>query len=813
MPALKAVFVRIKILTYRLICLPIIYYMKLELFKRFNSLTVLAVSLAVLGTGCSKVEDLYKGADDEGEGLLSGVEVSANFKWATSKTIDVRLAVDDQYNGQFYYKLELFDLEPHAPGASLLGAGLARKGQDLVTKITIPEGLSHIYVQETTPQGIVSYSMLEVGGKASVASSKSASTSKFAGTSLQGLNKMSSTSTSTYSTPVDAPKVPTNAVELEGKNDVKHADVSANKNFVIRKGKTFTGDIALNAGVSGITVYVEGVWNPKGGTVVLGAGNTINVLPGTKFELKKLSMPSTNIKFANFGTSSFDDFEANSKSDISNHGTLSIANTFDIPSDTKFENTGVLSTKNMKINSGGEFVNIGTATLTGILDMPANSTYTNEGKAKVTNFKGNSTAVITNNGELIIEDAQIANTTWFVNCRTIIGKMNLNGTVFNIATGGRLDVDDVKVGGSKFNLANGAILDVVDKMEFTSNSSTVTALGDVAVARFGKVDISGWNGVVYEGRLTVASKEHTQNEKDKLRYTAGDQVKMVKYNAISVTIAGTECNGGGFNYTPTTPPEDQKLTEVVLGTYSYAFEDNWPSQGDYDMNDLVVDVQIVKYQNKANKVEKIVLKNKIRSVGASKRLAAAFQLDNVLAATVKSVTYSNRDVVGKVLPLTSTGVEDGQAKAVVTLVDDAHKAFGRTDNSFVFTEDGSIQPLATEITIEFTTALENFNYTDLNAFIVNFAQNQGGRNEVHLVGFNATDKINKSLVQREQEAGGALSSGDPFKTKGNYPFAMSFPLSFKYPLEGQDITKVYPDFEEWVKSVGASSQFWYNNKK
>ncbi len=782
--------------------------MKIEFFKKISLFAVMSASVAFLSVSCSKVDDLYKSSGPEGEGLLSDVDVSASFDWSTSKVLDVRLAVDDKFNGQYLYKLEIFDREPESLGATLLGAGSAKQGQDFLTKIAVPAGLAYIYVQETTPTGEKSYSMIEVAGKQSVVrSGKSAAVSKVAGVAKFANNKSYSRSSN-----VVVPQVPTNAVEIEGKKMISYADVSVNKNYVIRKGKFFNGDIALNAGVQGITVYVEGTWNHPESTLTLGAGNTIIVLPEAVFNVQNFLLPSTAIRFANYGTSKFNSFSASSQSNISNHGELTIANAFDIPSQSIVENTGVLKAKDMKINSEGQFVNKGEVTLTGMLDMPSGSIFTNKSKANIVNFQGNSSAVITNNGELRIEDAKITNTTWFVNCRTFIDNMNLNGAVFNIATGGRLDVEEFKSGGSTFNLANGAILDVTDKAEFTSNSSTVSALGDVAVARFAKVNLDGWNSVVYKGNLTVATNNHPTNGQYETKYTAEQFVKIVKYKEITVTIIGTECNGGGFNYKPTNPPIDQKPEAIELGTFSYAFEDNWPSKGDYDMNDLVVNIQIVKYQDKDNKVEKVVLKNKIRAVGASKRLAAAVQLDNVLAGAVKSVTYSKADLVNTVLPLGSNGVEQGQSKAIVTIVDDAHKAFGRTDNSFIYTHNGTTPPLETEITIVFNTPLDNFTYNDLNVFIINFAQMAGGRHEVHMVGYSPTDKVNAEVIRREQKDG-MLSVSDPFKTKRNYPFALRFPVEFQYPLEGQSIKKAYPLFTDWVKSAGQSNQFWYNRTK
>src|SRR5690606_37614643 len=262
-----------------------------------------------------------------------------------------------------------------------------------------------------------------------------------------------------------------------------------------------------------------------------------------------------------------------------------------------------------------------------------------------------------------------------------------------------------------------------------------------------------------------ACSDHTANEQHSTRYTITSPARIVNYDQSTVVIAATDCNAGGNNDAGAgTDPDDQTAPEVSLGTYSYAFEDNWPSFGDYDMNDFVVDMEITKFQNTENKVTKVSLKTKLRSVGAAKRLAAAIQLDDVLANNVKAVTYSNSDIVGNNFQLSSNGTESGQTYAVLPITSDAHKAFGLSEVEFISTKNGKFAPVEVTITTEFNVPLDNFTYENLNVFIINFMQNQAGRNEVHLAGYSATDKINVSLVNAEVNSGLLFSAAQPFKS-------------------------------------------------
>lgn len=787
--------------------------------KLFNSLLLVAAGFMFTATSCNKVEDLYSKPDGEKTQLLPNSSISSDFNWATTKTVSVKIAVNDQYEGKYFYKLELFDREPTDDGAKLLAAGVAKKGKDLNTVLSIPSSLEYIYVQTTNPNGYKSSSMLQVENGIIVNNSIIANTASISQPSIKLLASTNGlASSNTQPTP---PSVPANAVALEGSKNLEWNDVNANKNFVIKSGKTFTGSAALNNGVQGVTVYVQGTWErSKNQDITIGAGNKVIVLPGGEIKSDEITMPSTNITFTNYGKVSLNRLTANSSAIVTNHGVLNLVESFNIPSSTTFLNTGTYSAKDMSINSNGQLYNEGTIVLSGTLNIPSEAKVLNTGVATFNVVKGNtSTGSLTNQGTLTVKDLDFTNTVLNVNCLTTIEKMSINGSAINITDGARLNVTNIDIsGGATFNLASNAVLDVKTEAKFNTNLNKIIASGTKsALARIKKVTfVSNGPSIEYIGsNLLVATDVHPFNPQNNPSYKIliGAQLVRNNYAANNVVIEGTTCNAGGFNTPPTAPPVDQTPKDIVLGTYSYAFEDNWPStnKGDYDMNDFVVDIQITKVQNTDNKVEKVILKNKIRAIGASKRLAAAIQLDNVLASAVKSVNYSNASLKGNVIPLTSAGIESGQSKAIVTIVDDGHAAFN-SNGQFVFTHNNTYSPIETVITIEFNTPLDNFTHSDLNPFIINFMQANAGRNEVHLVGYKATDKINRSLVSYEQGANGELSSTDPFKTKGNEPFALSIPESFNYPFESVRITTSYPDFMNWVLSGGTTHQTWYTNK-
>lgn len=744
------------------------------ILKHFNPIAFVLAGLVFVNTSCSKVNDLYnKPETGETGGLIPGAKISGNFGWNTTQTIDVRLSVNDQFEGKYTYKLAIYDRVPDAEGANLLGAGLAKRGQDLVTKITIPTGVDFVYVQQTSPTDEVTYSMVEVKANG-IHNTIGTEINKVATINGRGMSSFSSTGTMRIAS-IAAPSVPAGATPLKGNANI----VEGAKVYVINKGDKYTA--AFGANVTGATVYVEGVWDNR--DFFVPAGNTVIVLPDATVTGHNLQFSGNDANFTNYGNVKFWELNILSKSLVTNYGTLVVDNTF-------------------VINSNGTFVNNGTANIHMIT--------------------GKGVGTVTNNGQLVSKKIKLSDDIVMnVNCHTVVSEqMEVDGSQVIIHEGARLDIQllDVSKGG-RYILNEGAMLDVKKKIHFSSDKiNVITAAPGVqnALLRTGGITLGYDLAVKYQGNLQVAVDKHPVNQANgRPVYAAESTVTFVAYSKPTVTIAASSCNEGGINPGTTNPPGDQKLEEVVLGTFSYAFEDNWPTKDnyDYDMNDFVVDVQVVKYQTKDNKVTKVVLKNKIRAIGASRRLAAAIQLDRVLASAVKSVNYSNTKVVGQVLPLSSAGVENGQQFAVVTIVDDAHAAFGFSNTTpFIFTNNGTV-PIENEITIEFNTALDYFTHDDLNPFIVNHPQMKDGRHEIHLAGRKATDKINKSVVAKGQGEAGELSPLDPFKTKDNYPFAISLPVSFQYPLEGQAITKAYLDFAPWVLSGGTTNQDWYNFPK
>lgn len=251
-------------------------------------------------------------------------------------------------------------------------------------------------------------------------------------------------------------------------------------------------------------------------------------------------------------------------------------------------------------------------------------------------------------------------------------------------------------------------------------------------------------------------------------------------------------------------PSDEK--EYSLGRYTYAFEDLWPNFGDYDMNDIVL-ITEASLHVKNNFVTKAVLKCRLAAIGATRRIAAAVQLDRVVPNTINRIEYSTRtNFTENLFQTNANGTEQGQSLAVVPLFDNAHAFAGFNGTPIVGTyRDTPFDAKEFTVTIyleeqsveEVKLTLDNWNF-----FITCNAQ-QGKRMEIHLINGKATDLFDTSLV-----GGVVFSPSTPFRAKGNFCWAMQIPGEFRFPLENNNIRQSFENFDSWITKPEYD---WYNH--
>ena len=223
------------------------------------------------------------------------------------------------------------------------------------------------------------------------------------------------------------------------------------------------------------------------------------------------------------------------------------------------------------------------------------------------------------------------------------------------------------------------------------------------------------------------------------------------------------------------PPKN--LTVSYSGTLT--FEDQWPSAGDYDMNDVVMEYQSTVYKYaKTDEVYKIIDVFTPVHDGAVFANALAYQVDK---GQFGKMTFS----------ATTEGIHTESATSSIIVCPNVKQA---------------IQKVYT-ITREFTGG--SFNKKDLKSYnpyiIVKYAEGQKGRTEVHLPKHEATSLADLSLAGTQKDA-------YYIDKEGAYPFAIDIPiLNFISVTEKKSIDTEYPNFKAWADSKGEKYTDWYNN--
>ncbi|RIJ42519.1 LruC domain-containing protein [Pontibacter oryzae] len=258
-----------------------------------------------------------------------------------------------------------------------------------------------------------------------------------------------------------------------------------------------------------------------------------------------------------------------------------------------------------------------------------------------------------------------------------------------------------------------------------------------------------------------------------------------------------------FPLDPTRAYANYSPAKDIFGTL--AFEDLWPAQGDFDMNDLVLQYQYLSIANAKNEIVELNGKFVVKAIGASFHNGFGFQLP-IAPELVRQASGSN--LKHNYVKLNPNGTEASQRKATFIVFDDAFdhiKATGGTFNTQADRPKGTSDTL--KLHINFTQAIDAsvMGTVPFNPFIM---VNKNRGQEVHLPGMEPTDLVDQTFFGKSQD-GTDLAKRVYYKTKTNLPFALHLPLEFEYPYEKKNITASYLKFAEWAQSGGILFPDWY----
>ncbi|MDL2222421.1 LruC domain-containing protein, partial [Parabacteroides sp. OttesenSCG-928-N08] len=233
----------------------------------------------------------------------------------------------------------------------------------------------------------------------------------------------------------------------------------------------------------------------------------------------------------------------------------------------------------------------------------------------------------------------------------------------------------------------------------------------------------------------------------------------------------------------TVPSTDNNYVEHY-GTL--AFEDLWPSQGDYDMNDVVVSYNSTLYKDpKTNKVVKVVDEFTPVFNGASYTNGFGYQYHKLSSADIKSVTIATESGITSTF-MKGASLEPGQDKPTIILCDNIKEAISKNAR---FT-----------VTTEFHGVDEANLYPPYNPFII-VRSDEGRQVEVHLTNYPPTSLADKGIFGTHTDHS-SPDYGIYYVSDNNFPFAINLfrDDSFIGAPEGKRIDTAFPLFTGWATS-------------
>jgi LruC domain-containing protein len=297
------------------------------------------------------------------------------------------------------------------------------------------------------------------------------------------------------------------------------------------------------------------------------------------------------------------------------------------------------------------------------------------------------------------------------------------------------------------------------------------------------------------------------------------------------TVTGIGPTGGVSNGEVEDYPLTVTESGVSLSYYpsasgytSFAFEDLYPDLGDFDMNDVLMNVRITEFV-KNGQVIRLKFEGKLAALGASYRNGFAIQLDGVDPAAIKGdsieLIVNNQREFYPVL-------ESGQSRAVLIASNNLWSIVqpGEADCRYFRVEEGCgtesrpnwsmIVPFITPVATGSMPPkpYDPFIFATPGTYhgnTVTAATNgQPGRKlEIHLKNKVPSDSFETGIFGLAKDASN-VELQHLFQTADGIPWAIEIPIDWRHPKEGVNLLQAYPQFFDFAAdSSGQTNPQWY----
>ncbi len=290
---------------------------------------------------------------------------------------------------------------------------------------------------------------------------------------------------------------------------------------------------------------------------------------------------------------------------------------------------------------------------------------------------------------------------------------------------------------------------------------------------------------------------------DLVFYVTANPWTAIDIDEIPPVTPSDDDDGDGISNEIDDFPTDP--TRAIRNTYigALAYEDLWPSKGDYDFNDLVIDYEVDHILNGNNLLVDIEADWTIKAVFAGYKNGFGIHFENLDPTEIASVSGTNMSE--NIITQNANGTEANQDDATVIIFDNVFTAVQSSGSLFPHTSPTTT--ISSTINMSNPISQNSTGLPPYNAFI--FAN--GNRDtEVHLPGKKPTDLASPLLFGTLADATDTTSDYF-YKTTNGLPWAIHISEPFDFPNESTPINQAYLFFTTWTTSGGNSNADWYLN--
>ena len=745
-------------------------------YKHFLPLVIFAMSMLLQGCkddvfNPEKVKAAY-------QDKFPVKNIDPAMDWKMTQQVRVNVSVSEDIGVD--YTIRIYDKNPLAgrSSAKLLAEGTANNTTAFTTVMDCPSVLTSAFVCRTDAhsRNIVKYVSIQ-NGQLHAAFGSSPATTRAAWTR--------SVSIGTYSPEKSEAEITamlSNAEEIKPNTNFQNG-----KTYKVSKGNPYKNKISKDGMESDnpAIIIIEGKWEPNGNNMTVQNGFEFYVIDGGEIVIPDehtltFVQSSRFIVYAG-GTIKGNDIRLTNASGGNynyNAGIMEI-NDFHVSQEGAFYNCGTARVEEMNFDSGCKFIN--------------------QGKAHI--GKTNSNITIDNGCYLHVEE--------------FVGTLNMGDT-------SSAEIEDFGDHSSNYNtqitMGDNSMITVLDEAELSQVKFTGP---DNEYALVKIKEIKDINGFSSQGNIYYEVKEIDDDitESDWLSQfldaIKNNQGTISKWGESPITIPAGDCTGEG-----NTPDESGSETPTDPVSYTYAFEDNFPFVGDYDFNDVVLDVQpYYRREEKTNHIQRIQLNVTLAAAGATKPLGVGLRITGINKSDIREIKTGGDDSRfqesfnsshNKFRYNNVTYMEDSDSSVVIPIAGEVHDVFGIESGKMANTGIGATAPAYTyEIIIELADQTRTeplFSKNNLDFFICYQHRSMEQRMEVHLYEFWRYGATAAGTTQQEN-----------LDLAGNNTWAICVPYGFRYPKETINVSRTdipeasaYPEFIYWAQDRTRYTE-WYEH--